>query len=102
MMIWTITGIAIIGVIALMGIVPAGESELIQQQRRAMTDPDRAVAGNNTEWFDVRYINRAMCGTISPINPIGPQKAVTTAVSRLEMVMSQFRVARMFTPRFSA
>ena len=39
------------------------------------------VAGRSMRWVSVLIIMRAMCGTASPIKDIGPQKAVTNAVS---------------------
>ena len=46
--------------------------------------------------------NLAICGTISPINPMGPQNAVATAVSSPVMNNRQLRVAFTFIPKFSA
>lgn len=40
--------------------------------------PMSSVATNNVLSEEVRNIWRAMCGTTSPIKPIGPQKAVVT------------------------
>lgn len=91
------------GVMALMGITPDEMGRtLMREQSSAITAPHSAVAGSRTMWLDDLSARRAMCGTIRPINPIGPQKAVTTAVSTPERMSNLLRVARMFTPRFSA
>ena len=41
---------------------------------------------------DVEKSSRAMCGTTSPMNPMGPQKAVATAVSVPEISNIKERV----------
>ena len=45
--------------------------------------PKRRTAGINVLWFAVLKIILAMCGTASPINAIGPAKAVITPVKTL-------------------
>jgi len=42
--------------------------------------PINMPEGINILWSDVLYISLAMCGTAIPINPIGPQNAVTAPV----------------------
>ena len=90
-----------IGVIALIGITDEGNT-LMRLHNNAITAPARAVAGSKTVWLDERNAKRAMCGTTSPWNPIGPQNAVTTAVSIPDSNNNLFRVALMLTPKFSA
>lgn len=96
-------GTPIIGVIALIGITPhdAG-STLMRLHNNAITAPARAVAGSKTVWLDERNAKRAICGTTKPRNPIGPQNAVTTAVSIPDSNSNLLRVALMLTPKFSA
>ena len=100
---YIIIGTPITGVIALIGITPhdAGNT-LMRLHKSATTAPAKAVAGSKTVWLEERNANRAICGTINPMNPIGPQKAVTTAVRTPESNNNLLRVALMLTPRFSA
>ena len=71
-------------------------------QSSPVTAPMRIVAGRITVWFEVCMVSRAMCGTTSPINPIGPQYAVIMAVNTLEMKSMPFLVRVMFSPMLSA
>ena len=101
MITYIIMGTPMIGVIALIGITDEGNT-LMRLHNNAITAPARAVAGSKTVWLDDRNANRAMCGTTNPRNPIGPQNAVTTAVSIPDSNNNLFRVALMLTPKFSA
>ena len=53
-----------------------------RDERGDRTD-QRTFAGSSTRWSDVPTSGRARWGAASPMNPIGPTKAVTTPVSRL-------------------
>ena len=51
-------------------------------QSKAMVAPHRIETGMRWRWSAVRKVRRAACGTARPMNEMGPQKAVTMAVSR--------------------
>lgn len=74
------TGTPMIGVMALMGMAPVDGNTLSQTHSKATPAPVKAVAGIRTPWREVPTHNRAICGTIRPMNPMGPQKAVAAAV----------------------
>ena len=74
----------------------------IIEHNNAIAEPHNAVAGNRILWFDVPRSNLDMCGTASPMNEIGPQNAVVTAVSIPVDRSNMFLVRCMFTPKFSA
>ena len=95
-------GTPIIGVMALMGIMPCGLHTLAKAHSRAMTAPARMVAGTRRAWLLVPSDMRAMCGTTSPMKPMGPQKAVTTAVKMPVMSNRMLRVLETLTPRLRA
>ena len=44
--------------------------------------PMRAEAGMVMRWLEVRKIPRAICGTATPMNAIGPQNAVIPPANR--------------------
>ena len=69
---------------------------------KATTCPVRMVMPSNWRWSEVRSSMRAMWGTARAMNAMGPQKAVTTAVSRPVSTRSARRNALTSTPRFSA
>lgn len=97
------TGAPKTGVTALMGMMPLSPGRILMiEHNSAMAEPHKAVAGSNTLWLDVPNRRRDICGTASPMNDIGPQNAVVTAVSMPVESKSMFRVCLMFTPRFSA
>lgn len=50
----------------------------IKSQRTAKHPPKISAAGNTVRWLGVEKRIRAKCGAASPINAIGPQKAVMT------------------------
>ena len=96
-------GTPTIGVMALMGMVPTDVgSTLTSWHSKAVAAPASMVQGMSTLWLDEFSISRAMCGTTSPMKPIGPQKAVTVAVRMPDTSSRLLRVLRRFTPRLSA
>lgn len=96
-------GTPITGVIAFIGIIPIEVGNtLISVHKRAITVPLNIVIGIRALWFDELSNSLAICGTTSPRKPIGPQKAVVTAVRMPVMSNSLLRVDLIFIPRFSA
>ena len=94
-------GTPIIGVMAFIGIImPLRKVTLMSVQSNAVAAPASMVTGKSREWSLVLSAKRAMWGTTSPKKPIGPQKAVTTAVSTPVMSNSKFRVDFVLTPKF--
>lgn len=97
-----ITGAPKRGVTALIGIMMlVGKTHAILH-RTAINAPHRMVAGSSVRWSEVRQMSLAMCGTASPMNVIGPQKAVATAVSSPVESNRARRVRLMFMPRLVA
>ena len=90
------------GVTALIGIMMLVGNTHVMLHRTAINAPHRMVAGSNVLWSEVRQMSLAMCGTASPTNVIGPQKAVATAVSRPVESNRARRVRLMFIPRLVA
>ena len=60
--------------------------------------PVSAVAGISMRWSASRNNVRATWGIANPINPIGPQKAVTVPASSVVESISNNRVRVMFRP----
>ena len=82
MRMYIMTGTPMTGVMAFMGSTPLLPGIVVSTlHARVRAAPQSMVAGMSMEWFDVLNIIRAMWGTTIPMNPIGPQKAVTNAVS---------------------
>ena len=54
--------------------------------------PISTQAGMVTRWFEVLKMPRAICGTATPINAIGPQKAVTPPASNPVAITMNRRV----------
>ena len=101
-MIYIMIGTPIMGVIALIGMMPWGEVTLSSEHKSATAAPVSIVTGSSRPCSDVLRASLAMCGTTSPKKPIGPQNAVTTAVSTPVMSKSRLRVRWVLTPRFWA
>ena len=96
-------GTPIIGVIAFNGSTSTFDGNTdISAHSNPTIAPDKIVAGRITVWFEVPIIILAMCGTTSPINPIGPQYAVTIAVSSPENKRIAFLVRVILSPILSA
>ena len=95
-------GTPTMGVMALMGIMPDAGNTLTSWHINATTAPASMVHGSNMLWLDELSSSRAICGTTSPINPIGPQNAVTVAVSSPAISNKLLRVCRRLTPNDSA
>ena len=68
----------------------------------AVAAPVSMVVGMRWLWFSVPSIRREMWGTVSPMNAIGPQNAVVTAVSRPVTRSRWLRVRVVLMPRLSA
>ena len=62
------------------------------------TAPVRAVAGINMRWSASQKSARATCGIAKPINPIGPQKAVTVPANNVVYSRMSERVREMLSP----
>ena len=54
--------------------------------------PNRAVAGNSTLWSALRKIILAIWGTAIPMNPMGPQNAVTLPANSVVAMSILLRV----------
>ena len=81
------------GVTAFSGMMPASPGRMqMKLQSRAMAPPVSMVTGSRELWLEVPSMRRAMCGTASPMNPTGPQKAVTVPASRTVERNSSVRV----------
>lgn len=92
-----------IGVTAFRGMIPNSPGKMQSRlQVRATALPVRMVMGMRELWFDVPENSRAMCGTASPMNAMGPQKAVVAAVRMPVDKNIKLRTFRMFIPKFSA
>ena len=97
------TGAPKSGVTALRGIMPPSAGNVQSRlQSRANTEPISMVTGSRRRWFSVPMTRRAMCGVARPIKAIGPQKAVTTAVSKPVISNKAMRSFLIENPRFSA
>ena len=97
------TGAPINGVTELRGsIPPATGTEHITLHTKAMTAPKRIVNGRSTRWLSVFIKRREICGTASPMNETGPQKAVTTDVNTPVITNMELRNRFVLNPRFSA
>ena len=91
------------GVITLIGMMlPSRGRVLNRLQANARFAPMSIVAGIRTLWYEVPSARRAKCGTASPMNEMGPQKAVVVAVSKPVTNSSICRTCPIFIPRFSA
>lgn len=99
---YIMTGAPKTGVTALIGITVFCGITQIRLHNIHITAPVSIVVGNSMVWSDVFVSIRAMCGTASPTNAIGPQKAVLAAVSMPVAVSSSRRVRLMSTPKFAA
>lgn len=82
-------------VIVLMGKVRSLAST---SQRSITTIPVRIEAGTRIRWSASAKRMRATCGTARPMNPIGPQKAVTVPASRVVERKINCRERRMSSP----
>ena len=88
---------------ALMGRMPDSPGRMqMRLHSSVVTAPQSSVTGSRVLWFEVPSSRRAMCGTASPMNEMGPQKAVVDAVSSPVTMSSRLRVSLMFTPRLAA
>jgi hypothetical protein len=67
----------------LIGSVPLvpGSPEIISEINKNIA-PITAEPGIKIRWLEVLNVILAICGTIIPINPMGPQKAVTVPVKK--------------------
>ena len=88
---------------AAMGKVPAspGRCERMSESR-ATSAPITNTAGRSLRWSAVRNNMRDTWGTAKPIKEMGPQSAVTTAVSRPVNINNRVRTRFTFTPRLVA
>ena len=59
---------------------------------RAVIAPVSNDPGMIVLWVAVLNMPLAICGATIPANPIGPQKAVTTAVVRQQLRMAVMRI----------
>ena len=75
---------------------------LTKLHKRASMEPQSIVAGMSLRWSSVRINSRAMCGIANPMNPIGPQHAVTMAESKPVDTRSIWRTRCTFTPKLVA
>ena len=57
-------------------------SDTRQSHNSSRLAPNSAQAGTVSRWLDVCMIPRARCGTATPMNAIGPQKAVTPPANK--------------------
>lgn len=96
------TGAPKTGVTAFIGITVFCGITQIRLHSKQMAAPVSIVVGNSIVWSDVFVSNRAMCGTASPTNDMGPQKAVLAAVSMPVAVSNSSRVRLISTPKFTA
>lgn len=88
---------------ALMGMMPQLEGATLSiWHSPPVAAPHRAVAGSSIRWLELRMARRAICGTIRPMNPMGPHHAVTIAVSTPDSSNIPLRHDLMFTPALSA
>ena len=78
-----------------------GKCDIISESNATFA-PISTQAGNNCLWLDVEKNIRAMCGTASPINDIGPHNAVTVAVNPPVISNESVRTLRTFIPKFVA
>ena len=102
MMTYRMTGAPIIGVTAFIGMTESeGRVQRILQSK-AIAEPQNIVAGRSIRWFSEPIIIRVMCGTASPMNAIGPQNAVVTAVSKPVDSNRSIRVRCTLMPRLPA
>ncbi len=76
---------------AVMELIGRVRSFDIMSHIRSTTEPVRRVAGTSVRWSEVRNIIRVTCGMASPMNPMGPQKAVTVPASRVVEIKSKLR-----------
>ena len=74
------TGVPMMGVMALSGRMVSCGSMQRMLQRRAMAPPITMVVGRRRLWLSLRQRSRAMWGVASPMNATGPQNAVEMAV----------------------
>lgn len=88
------TGAPMTGVMTLIGMRLSEGRVDNQLQSSARQPPVSKVAGNRVRWSDVPSRRRAMCGTASPMNAMGPQKAVLVAVSNPVQQSNKVRVRR--------
>ena len=103
MMIYMMTGAPRMGVTALSGSIPVSPGSVQRRlQSRAVALPVSIVTGISVLWLEVPSRRRAMWGTARPMNEIGPQKAVVTAVNRPTVTNSMFLTRWVLMPRFSA
>ncbi len=91
-----------IGVMAFSGMTEDSGNVQSKLQSRAIDEPQKSVTGISSLWLSVCRINRAMCGTASPMKDIGPQNAVMIAESKPVENSNKVRALLMLIPRFSA
>lgn len=96
-------GAPINGVMALSGKMPCvpGNAQ-ISWHNSATNEPNNMLIGSNCWWLSVDMSRRAKCGTARPINAIGPQYAVVTAVSHPVITNRQLRTVCTFIPKLCA
>ena len=70
----------------------------IRSKRRARIAPSRVVDGNKILWSDVFKRLLAKCGTATPKNPIGPQKAVIAPANKEVLPIIDMRAMLIFNP----
>ncbi len=93
-----ITGAPKSELMVLIGSVYVGICETISQISKSEA-PVRSVAGSKILWLDVRKIPRAICGTATPTNAIGPVNAVMPPASKPVAITIQNRVRITETPK---
>ena len=71
-------------------------------QMRSKFAPTNAVAATVVRWLEVWNSPRAICGTATPTNAIGPQKAVIPPANRQVAITIIRRVRSILTPKARA
>ena len=100
---YIITGAPTRGVMAFRGSTLSLPGNTVRRlHSNATHEPAKIVTGSSIVWFDEPSSRRAICGTASPMNEMGPQKAVAVAVSSPVQSSIIIRVRFTFTPRLVA
>lgn len=83
---------------AFIGSTPDDGQTLTKAHSNPVAAPAHAETGMSTECLAEPVAIRARCGTINPTKPMGPQKAVTNAVSMPEAPIIPARARCTSTP----
>ena len=100
---YSMTGTPKSGVTTLSGIsVPSDGRLHTQLHVSPIIPPNRRVSGISVRLFAVRETILVICGTASPMNEIGPQKAVVRAEINPVDISMELRMRLMLNPRLQA